>query len=475
MTTISKKHKAFLDKECSILDHVTACLKRIDEQSDLNAFTRIYKDEALEKASQLDKKIKNGDTVGEFAGIVVGIKDNFNYTNHEATCGSNILKGYTATYSAHVVDELIKKDAIIIGHLNMDEFAMGSSNETSVFGNVLNPVDKTRVPGGSSGGSAAAVKANLVDVSLGSDTGGSIRQPAAFTGTVGFKPTYGLISRYGITAFGSSLDQVGPFANSVEDTATILNTLVSHDKNDSTSVSHNDIDFTSVLDKDISGLKIGVPEDLLGEGLNEEIKLRLEELKLFLAEKGASIVPVKLPNIKYSIAVYYIIATAEASANLQRFDGVRYGLREKPELNNLDEMYKETRSSGFGEEVKRRIALGTFVLSHGYFDAYYRKSQKVRRLIKNDYDKAFSECDVVLMPSTPTTAFKFGEFSDDPIAMYLADIYTASANLAGIPGISVPVGNDSKNLPIGMQFLANQFEDAKVIQVADFVEKNFKK
>ena len=319
-----------------------------------------------------------------------------------------------------------------------------------------------------------AVAAELVDIALGSDTGGSIRQPAAFTGTIGMKPTYGLISRNGLVAFGSSLDQIGPFARTTADIAESLNVLISHDEKDSTSIQKEAVDYKSYLGKDISGLTIGVPDELLKEGLSEDIQRKVNELKAFLNSHGAQIVPISLNHIKYSIAVYYIIATAEASANLQRFDGVRYGLRETGD-DGLDEMYKATRNAGFGAEVKRRIALGTFVLSHGYFDAYYRKAQKVRRLIKDDYDAAFKSCDLVMMPSTPTTAFKFGEFADDPLAMYLADIFTASANLTGIPGISIPVGNDSENLPIGMQFLAPQFKEGVLIQVSDFIETHLTK
>ena len=471
---ISEKRQAFLDGTYTVVNHVRMYLNKIEEKKHLNAFVHVYSDEAIERATQLDKKRAEGKTLGSLFGVVVGLKDNINYKDHPLTCGSRILSGYNATYNAHVVQRLLEEDAIILGHLNMDEFAMGSSNETSAHGNVLNPIDESRVPGGSSGGSAVAVAAELVDIALGSDTGGSIRQPAAFTGTIGMKPTYGLISRNGLVAFGSSLDQIGPFARTTADIAESLNVLISHDEKDSTSIQKEAVDYKSYLGKDISGLTIGVPDELLKEGLSEDIQRKVNELKAFLNSHGAQIVPISLNHIKYSIAVYYIIATAEASANLQRFDGVRYGLRETGD-DGLDEMYKATRNAGFGAEVKRRIALGTFVLSHGYFDAYYRKAQKVRRLIKDDYDAAFKSCDLVMMPSTPTTAFKFGEFADDPLAMYLADIFTASANLTGIPGISIPVGNDSENLPIGMQFLAPQFKEGVLIQVSDFIETHLTK
>jgi aspartyl-tRNA(Asn)/glutamyl-tRNA(Gln) amidotransferase subunit A len=468
-------HKNFLSQKKSIYSHVENYLKKIEENADLNAFIRIYADEALEKAQILDEKIKNGEEVGEFAGIVVAIKDNISYKNHKLTCGSKILEGFEAKYNAFVTQKLLDEDAIIIGHTNMDEFAMGSSNETSVYGNVLNPVDKTRVPGGSSGGSAAVVAADLVDFSLGSDTGGSIRQPAAFTGIIGMKPSYGTVSRNGVVAFGSSLDQIGPFTKSSDDLAYVLDLLVDHDKNDSTSVKFpKNTNFSSFLNKKIENFRIGIDKSLFSKGLEPEIKEKTEKLIKNLEKNGAEIVDISLPHLKYSIAVYYIIATAEASANLSRFDGIRYGHRTENTPKNLDDLYKQTRSEGFGEEVKRRIMLGTFVLSHGYYDAYYKKAQKVRQLIKQDFREAFKKCDLILTPSTPKAAFKFNEHSGDPLSMYLADIYTAGLNLAGIPGISVPFAKNKENLPIGVQFISDFFEEEKLVQITDFIGKKRK-
>jgi len=364
-------------------------------------------------------------------------------------------------------EKLIDEDAIIIGKTNCDEFAMGSSNENSAFGFVRNPVNTQRVPGGSSGGSAAAVAAGLCDAALGTDTGGSIRQPAAFCGVIGLKPTYGRVSRYGLTAFASSFDSIGPFANNIYDAALILETISGKDEKDSTSSALTVPHYSSKLDQD-NKLRIGIPKEYFGEGLENDIRKAIEKVISKLKENGFEIVDISLPHTEYTIAAYYLLTTAEASSNLARYDGTRFGFR-SDEFESLSTMYKNSRSQGFGSEVKRRIMLGTYVLSAGYYDAYYRKAQKVRRLIKNDFDETFKQVDVILTPTTPTTAFKIGEKSNDPLQMYLSDIYTTSTNLAGIPGISIPIGEDSNKLPIGLQILANQFEEEKLFQLANFL------
>lgn len=469
--TFYKNHKEKLglikSGKLSLVENVNHFLKNIEDRKDLNAFNFVFADEAIETAKNVEQKIKNN-SAGKLAGMVVAIKDVLAYKNHPLTCSSNILKNFTSLYTATAVQKLIDEDAIIIGKTNCDEFAMGSSNENSAFGNVLNPVDKTRVPGGSSGGSAVAVAANLCDVSLGTDTGGSIRQPAAFCGVYGLKPTYGRVSRFGLTAFASSFDSIGPFSKNVEDAALVMGVISGKDLNDSTSIEKLIPDFSSSLSKD-KKLKIGLPKEYFADGLDEEIKTAIlnvvDELKL----EGYEVKEVSLPKTEYTIAAYYILTTAEASSNLARFDGARYGFRAN-EYSNLKEMYLNSRTQGFGKEVKRRIMLGTYVLSSGYYDAYYRKAQKVRRLIKEDFDKVFSEVDLLITPTTPTVAFKIGEKSDDPLQMYLSDIYTTSANLAGIPGMSIPIGKNSDNLPIGMQILSQQFEEEKIFQLAIHIQ-----
>ena len=403
--------------------------------------------------------------------MVIGVKDVLSIKDKPTTCSSNILKYFTSVYTATAVQKLIDEDAIIIGKTNCDEFAMGSSNENSAFGPVLNPVDKERVPGGSSGGSAAAVAANLCDTALGTDTGGSIRQPASFCGVYGLKPTYGRISRYGLTAFASSFDSIGGFARNTTDISLLIEVMSGKDERDSTS-SNNAI--PEIIKNIIAGdkkFRIGIAKEYFGEGLNEEVKKEHEKLIEKLKSKGVEIIDITLPHSEYSIATYYILTTAEASSNLARYDGARYGHRIKEKLP-LQEMYKASRSEGFGSEVKRRIMLGTYVLSHGYYDAYYIKAQKVRRQIKNDFDNAFKKVDLILTPTSPTTAFKLGEKSSDPLEMYLIDIYTTSANLAGIPGINVPIGKDSSGLPIGTQLLANQFDELSLLQMSYFIEKD---
>jgi len=450
-------------KEISLIENVQTFLDKIELNKDLNAFNFVFED-ALEQAKIVEEKIFNG-TYGKLAGMVIAIKDVLAIKDKPLTCSSKILENFNSVYTATAIQKLIDEDAIIIGKTNCDEFAMGSSNENSAFGKVLNPIDKTRVPGGSSGGSAVAVAANLCDVSLGTDTGGSIRQPASFCGIFGLKPTYGRVSRYGLTAFASSFDTIGPFANNVEDIALILSVLSGKDEFDSTSKEIDIPNFLELLNEK-NKIKIGIPQEFFGEGLNEEIKNIIQMKIDFLSQnEKIEFVDIHLPHNQYSIATYYILTTAEASANLQRYDGVRYGVRDKNQ-NELDEMYTQTRSNGFGKEVKRRIMLGTYVLSSGYYDAYYTKAQKVRRLIQEDIQNAFKKVDVILTPTSPFTAFKIGEKLSNPLEMYLSDIYTTSANLAGIPGISIPVGNDSNGLPIGLQLLANQFNEALLLQTA---------
>lgn len=469
--TFYKNHKEKLELlksgKLSLVENVKQFLKNIEDQKDLNAFNFVFSDEVVESAKTVEQKIKNY-SAGKLAGMVIAIKDVLAYKDHPLTCSSNILKNFTSLYTATAVQRLIDEDAIIIGKTNCDEFAMGSSNENSAFGNVLNPIDKTRVPGGSSGGSAVAVAANFCDVSLGTDTGGSIRQPAAFCGVFGLKPTYGRVSRFGLTAFASSFDSIGPFSKNVEDAALVMEVISGKDKNDSTSVEKIVHDFSASLNKD-SKLKIGIPKEYFAVGLDEEIKTAIlnivDELKL----EGYEVKEVSLPKTEYTIATYYILTTAEASSNLARFDGARYGFRAN-DYKNLKEMYLNSRTEGFGTEVKRRIMLGTYVLSSGYYDAYYRKAQKVRRLIKEDFDNAFKQVDLLITPTTPTPAFKIGEKSDDPLQMYLSDIYTTSANLAGIPGMSIPIGRNSENLPIGLQILSQQFEEEKIFQLAKHIQ-----
>ncbi|HOJ06904.1 MAG: Asp-tRNA(Asn)/Glu-tRNA(Gln) amidotransferase subunit GatA [Ignavibacteriota bacterium] len=469
--TFYKNHKEKLELiktgKLSLADNVKHFLKNIDDQKDLNAFNFVFRDEAIEKAKEVEQKIKNN-SAGKLAGMVIAIKDVLAYKGHPLTCSSNILKNFTSLYTATAVQKLIDEDAIIIGKTNCDEFAMGSSNENSAFGNVLNPVDKTRVPGGSSGGSAVAVAANLCDVSLGTDTGGSIRQPAAFCGVYGFKPTYGRVSRFGLTAFASSFDTIGPFTKNVEDAALVMEVISAKDDNDSTSVDKIVPDFLASL-KDERKFKIGIPKEYFADGLDEEIKTAVLNVADKLKLENYFVKEVSLPKTEYTIAAYYILTTAEASSNLARFDGARYGIRSK-DFNDLNEMYVNTRVEGLGKEVKRRIMLGTYVLSTGYYDAYYRKAQKVRRLIKEDFDNVFKQVDLLITPTTPTTAFKLGEKSDDPLKMYLSDIYTTSANLAGLPGISIPIGRNSEDMPIGLQILSQQFDEEKILQLAKHIQ-----
>ncbi len=443
-------------------------LHTIEENKGLNAFLSVFREQALEQAQRVDRKFSAG-TAGGLAGMVMAIKDVICMNHARATCGSKILEQFVSLYDATAVQRLAAEDVVFIGKTNMDEFAMGSSSEHSAFGPVLNPWDTTRVPGGSSSGSCVAVAAGMAHASLGSDTGGSIRQPAAFCGIVGLKPTYGRVSRYGLIALSSSFDQIGPFANSVAEAAQVLQVIAGHDDCDSTSARLPVEKYIDALTKDVKGMKIGLPEEAFGEGLNEEVRSAVEKSVDTLRNAGAIICGVRLPHSKYHIATYYILMTAEASSNLARYDGARYGYR-SPSRKDLLEMYVSSRSEGFGPEVKRRIMLGTYVLSAGYYDAYYRKAQKVRRLIQKDFLDVFKEVDCILMPTAPTTAFRFGEKTDDPLQMYLSDIYTVSANLAGVPGISIPCGKDRLGLPIGVQIVGKQFDEGTILKVADFLE-----
>lgn len=446
----------------SLKENVKYFLNQIDEKRNLNAFNFVF-DDSIQQAEKIESKIKN-DSAGKLAGMVIAIKDVLAIKNKPLTCSSNILKNFDAIYTSTAVQKLIDEDAIIIGKTNCDEFAMGSSNENSAFGKVLNPHDNERVPGGSSGGSAVAVAANLCDVSLGTDTGGSIRQPAAFCGIYGLKPTYGRVSRFGLTAFASSFDTIGPFANSIEDIALVLEVISGHDENDSTSAKIDSENFSQSINEKLK-FKIGLPKEYFSTGLNDEIKKLIFDKVEFIKSLGHEVIEISLPNTEYSIATYYILTTAEASSNLARFDGAHYGFRSKDSLN-LNDMYTNSRTEGFGNEVKRRIMLGTYVLSSGYYDAYYRKAQKVRRLLKNDFDEAFKSVDIILTPTTPNVAFKIGEKANDPLSMYLEDIYTTSANLVGVPGLNIPIGFNSEKLPVGMQIMANQFQERKLLQLA---------
>ena len=461
------EYKNHLEKIClikegklSLRDNVFFFLQRIKENKKLNAFNFIFED-CLEQCDSIQRKIVDG-SAGKLAGMVVAIKDVLAIKDKPLTCSSKILKDFTAIYTSTAVQKLIAEDAIIIGKTSCDEFAMGSSNENSAFGPVLNPHDNSRVPGGSSGGSAVAVAANLCDVALGTDTGGSIRQPAAFCGVYGLKPTYGRVSRYGLTAFASSFDSIGPFANSTDDAALVLEIISGYDKKDSTSQNTPVPSFSHNLSTD-KKFKIGIPPECFGQGLNLEVKSAIENEIEKLKSAGHEIVEIHLPHTDYTIATYYILTTAEASSNLARYDGAHYGFRSQ-NSSDLIGSYTDSRSEALGKEVQRRIMLGTYVLSAGYYDAYYRKAQKVRRLLKKDFDEAFEKVDVIITPTAPDVAFKIGEKSNDPLQMYLEDIYTTSANLVGIPGINIPIGKNKDGMPIGMQAMANQFDELTLLQ-----------
>ncbi|HET7628208.1 MAG TPA: Asp-tRNA(Asn)/Glu-tRNA(Gln) amidotransferase subunit GatA [Bacillales bacterium] len=466
---VPELHRLLHKKELSAADLVDASYKRISEvDGEIQAFLTLDEEKARAAAKKLDDHRGTDREHGLLYGVPIGLKDNIVTKGLKTTAGSQLLANFEPMHDATVVEKLRDAETVTIGKLNMDEFAMGSSNENSGFRPVRNPWNTDYVPGGSSGGSAAAVAAGEVPFALGSDTGGSIRQPAAFCGVVGMKPTYGRVSRFGLIAFASSLDQIGPITNSVEDNAYLLQAIAGHDKMDSTSADVDVDDYLSALTGDVKGLKIAVPEEYLGEGVQPEVKARVEEALKQLEALGATWEEVSLPHSKYAVATYYLLASSEASANLARFDGVRYGVRK--EADNLIEMYKKTRSEGFGDEVKRRIMLGTFALSSGYYDAYYKKAQKVRTLIKKDFEDVFENYDVILGPTTPTPAFKIGEKIDDPLTMYANDILTIPVNLAGVPAISVPCGL-ADGLPVGLQIIGKAFDESTVYRVAHAFEQ----
>lgn len=452
--------------EATVLEAVNASLERIKEKEpSIHAYVTVDEEGAVTKARKVQKMIEDGTLTGPLAGVPVAIKDNLCTKGLLTTCSSNILYNFVPIYTAEAVANLERAGAVILGKTNMDEFAMGSTTETSAFGVTRNPWNTEHVPGGSSGGSCAAVAANECFYALGSDTGGSIRQPSSFCGVTGIKPTYGTVSRYGLIAYGSSLDQVGPIGKNVSDCAAVLEAIASYDNKDSTSVPRNDLDFTEALKADVREMKIGIPRDYLGEGLEGEVREAVLEAARTLKGRGANVEEFDLSLAEYAIPAYYVIASAEASSNLSRFDGVKYGFR-AGEYEGLHQMYKRSRSQGFGPEVKRRILLGSFVLSSGYYDAYYLKALRVKALIKQAFDRAFEKYDVILGPAAPTTAPKLGKALQDPLKMYLGDIYTISVNLAGLPAMTVPCGRDRKGLPIGLQLIGNCFEEKKIIRAA---------
>ena len=463
--------KKIKEKEISVREALDAVFAQIDQtEGRYHAYVTLDKEGAYKQADAVQEKIDKGELTGALAGVPVAIKDNMCTKGLLTTCSSKILENYIPTYTASAVQNLTDAGCVIIGKTNMDEFAMGSTTETSYYGVTRNPHNPDHVPGGSSGGSAAAVALNECFFALGSDTGGSIRQPSAFCGITGMKPTYGTVSRYGLIAYGSSLDQIGPMTKNVTDCAAVLETIASYDKKDSTSMKREEYDFTSALVRDVKGLRIGLPKDYFGEGLDSEVKAAIFKAAETFRRMGAIVEEFDLGLVQYAIPAYYIIASAEASSNLERFDGVKYGYRTK-EYGDLHSMYKKTRSEGFGSEVKRRIMLGSFVLSSGYYDAYYLKALKTKALIKQEFDKAFEKYDIILAPAAPTTAPLLGSSLQDPIKMYLSDIYTISANLAGIPGLSIPCGKDNKGLPIGMQLLGGCFQEKTLLCAGFAYEK----
>ncbi len=472
--TVHELQEKIKNKELTITDITKAYVDRIKEkEEDVQAFVTPLTQEAMKQAQEIQEKVEKGEIKGELAGIPIGIKDNLCTKGIKTTCSSKMLENFIAPYDATVVEKINQENMIDLGKLNMDEFAMGSSTEHSYFKKTRNPWNLNKVPGGSSGGSAAAVAAGLVPWALGSDTGGSIRQPASFCGVVGLKPTYGAVSRYGLVAFASSLDQVGPITKDVTDAAMLLNIIAGHDKKDTTSIEKEKVDYTLSLKNDVKGLKIGVPKEFFGEGINEEVKASLQKAIETYKQLGAEIEEFSLDVSQYALAAYYIIACAEASSNLGRFDGIRYTYR-TPEFKNLKEIYKKSRSEGFGEEVKRRIILGTYVLSSGYYDAYYKKGQQVRTLVMNEFNKAFEKYDVILTPTSPTVAFDIGSKSNNPLEMYLADICTVSVNVAGLPGISIPCGVDKEGMPIGMQLIGKKFSEETILNAAYTFEQAIK-
>ena len=472
--TVHELQEKLKNKELTVTQIVDAYTENIENrENDIQAFVTTLNNEAKKQAQEIQEKINNGEELGEFAGIPIGIKDNMCTKGVKTTCSSRMLENFIAPYDATVVEKLKDENIINLGKLNMDEFAMGGSTEYSYFKKTRNPWNLNKVPGGSSGGSAAAVAAGMVPWALGSDTGGSIRQPSSFCGVVGLKPTYGLVSRYGLVAFASSLDQIGPITKDVKDSAMLLNIIAGHDKKDTTSEDRKKIDYTKCLKNSVKGLKIGVPKEFFGEGINKEVKESLEKAMQIYKEMGAIVEEISLDVAKYSLATYYIIACAEASSNLGRFDGIRYGHRAK-DFKNIRELFVKSRSEGFGPEVKRRIILGTYVLSSGYYDAYYKKAQQVRTLVTNEFNKAFEKYDVILTPTSPTVAFDIGSKTTNPLEMYLSDICTVSVNIAGLPGISIPCGVDSAGMPIGMQLIGNKFCEETILNAAYTFEQKTK-
>ena len=457
-----------LSNSISVESVVSQYLSRIEEKAHLNAYLAVFKESALAHAKALDEKRASGKPLGKLFGLPMAIKDNIAMKGEKLTCASRILDNFISIYTATAVERLLAEDAVILGKTNLDEFAMGSSNENSAFGAVKNPINENYVPGGSSGGSAAAVGGELALVALGSDTGGSVRQPASFCNVVGLKPTYGRVSRYGLVAFGSSFDQIGVLAKTAEDAALVLEVIAGEDDMDSTS-SHKPVEAYAQARVDAKGLRIGVPKEFFTDALDPEINTMIQGVLKKFESQGARLIELSLPHSEYALATYYILATAEASSNLARYDGARYGYRAKG-IKDLNDMYIKSRSEGFGKEVKRRIMLGTYVLSAGYYDAYYRKAQKVRRLIRNDYLNAFAQVNVIISPTSPVPPFKFGEKMTDPLTMYLADIYTVPMNLAGVPAISVPIGFNAQGLPIGLQLIGNLFAESTLIGASKLVE-----
>ncbi|MDA8126901.1 MAG: Asp-tRNA(Asn)/Glu-tRNA(Gln) amidotransferase subunit GatA [Deltaproteobacteria bacterium] len=469
--TIHELQEKLRKGETTSREITSSVFGRIDAvEKEVRAYITPMRETALAEAAAADERLKKGDG-GPLTGIPIALKDITCTKGVRTTCGSQILSNFIPPYDATVVAKLRAAGAVFTGKTNMDEFAMGSSTETSFFGTTRNPWDLTRIPGGSSGGSAAAVAADECIAALGSDTGGSIRQPAALCGVVGLKPTYGRVSRYGLIAFASSLDQIGPFTKDVEDAAIVMNAIAGYDPKESTSVPEEVPDYRTFLGKDIKGWRVGIPKEYFIDGIDPEVEAAVRQAIKVVEGAGATCVEVSLPHTKYCLAVYYVVAPAEASSNLARYDGVKYGFRAEG-AKDLLEMYKKTRSEGFGDEVKRRIMIGTYALSSGYYDAYYKKASQVRGLIKRDFETAFAACDVILTPTTPTPAFKLGEKTDDPMQMYLSDIFTISTNLAGIPGISVPCGFTAAGLPVGVQFLAGHFQEGRLLQIASAYEKN---
>jgi aspartyl-tRNA(Asn)/glutamyl-tRNA(Gln) amidotransferase subunit A len=468
--SIQEVRRQIAAKELSAVELCEAAFQRIEDLADLNAFITPTREAALARAEALDQAAQKGETLPPLAGTILAVKDNMVMRGVKTTAGSKILYNYLPPYTATVLERLEAAGVIVAGKTNCDEFAMGSSNENSAYGAVRNPWDTERVPGGSSGGSAVAVASGMAMAALGSDTGGSIRQPASLCGVVGLKPTYGRVSRYGLIAFGSSLDQIGPFTNSVEDAAQLMKIIAGRDLLDSTSSDTPVDDYVAALNGDVKGLRVGVPKECFAEGLDAEVKASVEAAIQKFAELGAEIVEVSLPHSQYAVPVYYLIATAEASSNLARFDGVRYGFRAE-DARSLKEMYSRTRDEGFGSEVKRRIMLGTYALSAGYYDAYYGKAQKVRALIENDFREAFEKCHVLATPVTPAPAFKLGEKTASPLEMYLSDIYTITLNLAGVPGLSLPCGLAANGLPIGIQLVSRHFDEARLLKAAHNLEQ----